>query len=229
MEGIVLMIRFFGQPKFDSQTQKLIGYEFLLREVHDGKWRLPTNFQQFDADTLSTLLCQTIQTLPQDLRLISFNLNQMQFVDPAYQPLLAQVQSKTTIQLYVELTEQPSATQMADLMQAAAGFQRLGLMVCLDDVGTGANQINLVNLLAPYVVEYKFALQNFRPTLALTSLAPRLRFWSELAQQQHKYFAVEGFESAADLTVLNQYATTILQGYYFGKPHLLALPEDSVA
>jgi EAL domain-containing protein (putative c-di-GMP-specific phosphodiesterase class I) len=224
-----MMIRFFGQPKFDRQTQQLIGYEFLLRETYHGQWRLPTNFEQFNPQTLSTLLCETIQTLPQDLVLLSFNLDQSQFVDPAFQPLLADVQAHTKIQLYVELTEQPQAAKIADLIQAAAGFQQAGLMVCLDDVGTGANQVALVQALSPYVVEYKFALQNFRPPMDLASLAPRLRFWSELAQQQHKYFAVEGFESAKDLTALNQYYTTILQGYYFGKPQLLPLPEDTAA
>ncbi|KRK33415.1 EAL domain-containing protein [Loigolactobacillus bifermentans] len=224
-----MMIRFFGQPKFDCRTQKLIGYEFLLRETYKGCWRLPTQFQQFSANTLSQLLCQTIQTLPQDLVLISFNLNQAQFVEPAFQPLLAQVQAQTKIQLYVELTEQPTATPMAALIQAAADFQQAGLKVCLDDVGTGANQLALVAALAPYVVEYKFALQNFRPAMDLASLAPRLRFWRELARRQHKAFAVEGFESAADLAALNQYAPTILQGYYFGKPRLLALPDDPAA
>lgn len=47
------------------------------------------------------------------------------------------------------------------LVSAARTYQEAGLWVCIDDVGTGDNQLSLVQALSPYVQEYKFALQNF--------------------------------------------------------------------
>ena len=154
------MIRFWGQDKYSQR--ELIGYELFLREYNDGQWRFPADFGKFTASEFAQTLVDTIGALPAGIQLVSINLDQPQFIDPQYinQLGVAQRACPDTL-IIVELTERPYNVPIAQLVTAAAAYQDLGLWVCLDDVGTGANQVDLVEALAPHVKEYKFALQNF--------------------------------------------------------------------
>lgn len=216
------MIRFFGQPKYSlSQPQTLIGYEFLLREWQEDHWQVPSDFTQFTASDIVALLDQTLAVLPTDLPLLSFNLDQAQFVDPEFVAALARLHAKRPVELVVELTEHDDHVAVDALQQAAASYVQSGLHVCLDDVGNGANKQTLVEALAPYVNEYKFALQNFRAIGTAKEALPLLKFWRDLATQADKLFTLEGIEDQSDLEIVSEYAPDVLQGYFYGKPELI--------
>ena len=216
------MIRFFGQPKYSlDEPQTLIGYEFLLREWHEDHWQVPDDFSQFQASEIVTLLDQTLAALPEDLPLLSFNLDQAQFIDPAFEEALVKLHAKRPVHLVVELTEQDDHVPLPALSQAATKYAASGLRVCVDDVGTGANNRDLVEALAPYIAEYKFALQNFRALGTTKEALPWLKFWRDLATKEHKVFALEGIEDQSDLDIVSEYAPDVLQGYYYGKPQLI--------
>lgn len=226
------MIRFFAQPKYSINTVKLIGYELFIREQADvgGNWRLPDDFSQFTPERITRLLAATLRTFPQGLSCVSFNLDQEQFVDLTYCRLLAELQAQTPIRLYVELTERQgngsAGTTLAELAHAAAAYQKAGLAVCLDDVGTGTNQYDLVNAIAPYAVEYKFALQNVRGEISGDEIHTQIKFWREMALRQGKVFALEGFEYASDSHLIPKFRPDVVQGYYYGKPHFLPIADD---
>lgn len=224
------VIRFFGQPKYSVLTQQLVGYEFFIREQQEQCWVLPEDFSVFNAQQVTTLLAATLQVLPQTLTLVSFNLDQAQFIDPEYCQRLVAVQAQTPIHIYIELTERSGAPQQSvsiqQLVQAAKRYHDAGLRVCLDDVGSGENTLQLVNALSDYTDEYKFALQNFRQDYTWPEVEAKLAKWSQLAQQQHKFFAIEGFEAADELKLAQQYHAQLTQGYYLGRPKLLALTQD---
>lgn len=226
------MIRFWGQPKYAAQNGKFIGYELFLREREgrDGQWQLPDDFGQFDAATITALLAKTCETLPKGLQLVSFNLDQAEFIDPAYIQLLAQLQAQLPFELIIELTEHGdrSATPVTReaLLQATEALAETGLHVCLDDVGTGENQLELVKALLPFTSEYKFALQNVRGSLSMDSIREQIEFWSTLARQHHKTFALEGLETSQDNVLIHDFRPDIVQGYYYGKPHALPIAAD---
>jgi EAL domain-containing protein (putative c-di-GMP-specific phosphodiesterase class I) len=224
------MIRFFGQAKYDVKTQQLVGYEFFIRVRQQQQWRLPEDFSVFKAQQVTDLLAATLKTLPQTLTLISFNLDQAQFIDPEFCQRLVAVQAQTPIHIYVELTERSGEPQqfvtVQQLVQAVKRYHDAGLHVCLDDVGSGENTIQLVNALSTNTDEYKFALQNFRDDYAWPEVLAKLKSWSQLAQQQHKVFAIEGFEAADELRLADVYHAQLAQGYYLGRPQLLSLPQD---
>ncbi|KRL39867.1 EAL domain-containing protein [Lacticaseibacillus manihotivorans] len=216
------MIRFFGQPKYALNDPKtLIGYEFLLREWHGDHWQVPSDFSQYLAADIVDLLDQTLAVLPKDLPLLSFNLDQAQFVDPAFEQALADLHLKRPVHLVVELTEHDDHVSIDALSDAASKYVASGLRVCVDDVGTGANTRALVEALAPYANEYKFALQNFRAVGTTKEALPLLKFWRDLATAQHKVFALEGVEDQNDLDIVAEYAPDVLQGYFYGKPALI--------
>lgn len=226
------MIRLWGQPKYAAATGKLAGYELFLREKQDadGNWHLPEDFSKFSAKTMAHLIAATLKTLPKDFELVSFNLDQEQFIDPQYTDLLVRVQAQLDYALVIELTERrvhgTKTIALSDLVTAAKHFTEVGLRVCLDDVGTGENQAALVDALDPYVSEYKYALQNVRGKLPLAEIAAEVAVWRKRAASAHKRFALEGFEESDDVKLIQAFAPDLVQGYYFGRPHTLPIAAD---
>ncbi|WP_461214727.1 EAL domain-containing protein [Lacticaseibacillus sp. GG6-2] len=219
------MIRFFGQPKYRyPQSDELIGYELLLREWQNGRWGVPTDFSQYSATDITELLRITLGALPATLPLISFNLDQAQFADAQFLRELTALAGELLHpeHLVVELTERDEHVASERLSQAAKQYADSGLRVCLDDVGTGANQAAMAMALLPYTVEYKFALQNFRTDDNMQVPLALLRQWHDRAVAEGKLFAIEGLEAPEDLAIADAYAPNVLQGYYFGHPALLA-------
>ena len=166
------MIRFFGQPKYSyHHPDHLIGYELLLREWQEDRWCVPNDFDQFGADAIAELLRLTLTALPDDLPLLSFNLDQRQFAAPQFIAELTRL--ATTLphpeHLAVELTERDEHIGLPQLTRAAAAYAAAGLRVCLADVGTGANQPAVALALMPYTTEYKFPLRSEQPTSELQS------------------------------------------------------------
>jgi EAL domain-containing protein (putative c-di-GMP-specific phosphodiesterase class I) len=222
------MLRYFGQAKFTDEQQK-IGYELFLREYQAGQWVFPKNFQQISATTVEKLAEETLAFLPSDTQLVSINFDQNQFVDFRYLHAIIHINrmyQQHHIRLIIELTERhyDSVTKAA-LEQAAEVYAQANVSLCLDDVSTADNDRAMADLLDRYVVQYKFALQNFAPDAVFsTDIKPSLIYWRQRAKAQHKVFAVEGFESAQDLEQIKPYHADILQGFYFAKPNLLSLP-----
>jgi len=201
------MIRFFGQPKYSTANDTL-GYEFFIRQYHQGNWVFPQNFNQFSAQQIRDLAIASIKALPKNVALVSINLDQIQFIRPDFIAGMTQVQKACyPVEVVIELTERPQKVPLSDLIDAARQYQANQLWVCLDDVGTGDNTIRLANALDPYVTEYKFALQNFR----------------QYAQIHHKFFAIEGFETKAELSIGSHYHADVMQGYYLGRPQLISI------
>ncbi|WP_461243103.1 EAL domain-containing protein [Secundilactobacillus muriivasis] len=220
------MYTFYGQPKFalaDSKTA--IGYELFIREYQGDRWTLPDDFDTITSATIETLLNKTVQKLPTTTTLLSFNLEQNQFVDPEFAAMVARIQATTSINIYTELTERknPNVTD-EQLFEAAERFERLGLLVCIDDVGTAYNTPSLVGKLDEYVDEYKFALQNLRPFKTIQAVVPQIKYWYAQASKLCKTLVIEGIESKEELEFLQQYfPCDIVQGYYLGKPSLLEI------
>lgn len=224
------MIRFLGQPVYNTGNNEMIGYELFIRELVDGELKVPADFGQVAPDAVSQLLADTIDQLPPTLTMIAFNLNQHQFVDPAYLTLLDQLQQTTQIQIEIELTEKKGtgaqSLTIGQLVAQAKKYQEVGISVCLDDVGTGENTATLVSCLTPYVIEYKFALQNVRGRKSLVQIKREIQFWRQLAASQGKLFALEGLEAPHDMSMIETYHPDLVQGYYFGKPE--PMPVNSV-
>lgn len=218
------MLCFWGQPRFSRKPFSAFGYELFLREGEPGKWRVPNDFSQFSAQQIIDLLVKTVPQLVPKIPNISINADVDQFIDPAFYQRFSQVkQLLPMINLAIELTEHPSAQRITatKLVTAAASFNQFGMRVILDDVGSGNNQLARVQLLNPYVHEYKFAIQNFRPASTLEDILPQLAYWHSLAQKNHKALTIEGVESVTDIALLSRYKIDMLQGYFLGRPKYL--------
>lgn len=226
------MIRFWGQPRFSIETHEMNGFELFIRQ-HDnvtGNWVVPKDFSVFGVEEVTTLLRKTIDVMPNGPLEVSFNLDQEQFVDDSYCQVLSAIEQQTEVSISVELTERlgngDQVINMAKLKQAARAYYEAGIPVILDDVGTGKNQTDVVNALDPYVTEYKFALQNVRDAESMTEIKAQVDFWRTLAKKHDKHFTIEGFEGPEDTRLIQLYKPNAVQGYYFGRPHVMPIAAD---
>ncbi|WP_243681177.1 EAL domain-containing protein [Lacticaseibacillus manihotivorans] len=144
------MRRFIGQSKFSGDGRRQhIGFELFAREYENGRWSLPTDFNAITATDIRRMPSEALLHLDFTTELISFNLEQRQFIDPDYVEAVALVQSRTPITLITELTERADDTvTLEQLQRGAKRFHDAGLKVCIDDVGTGSNNLDLVTALA---------------------------------------------------------------------------------
>ncbi|KRM11428.1 EAL domain-containing protein [Paucilactobacillus suebicus] len=213
---------FFGQPMFhvNKLDRGPVGYELFTRELKDGIWQLPDDFHKITSTQLERLLNETIESVPDTIQLLSFNLEPDQFINSEYIEMVARVQEKTNIKIFTELTERGVPNVTADqLYDAAKKFHGQGSLVCIDDVGTGENSPSLVMRLNPYIDQYKFAFQNFRPFTDINKVTSKLDYWYNLAQEKNKILTIEGLETQNDYDiVIKEYPCYIIQGYFTGKP-----------
>lgn len=226
-----MMIRFFGQPQFTATDHTIKGYELFLRESVDHKWVFPDDFKAFTAYETANLLVQTIRPMPKTVTSVAFNLDPDQFIDPAYQTYLPKVQELIApVRLFVELTEHPCAPKIANakLVEAAEGFKANHLYVVLDDVGTGNNTPPFAELLENNLAEYKFAMQNFRESHDPNEITKKLAYWHKMADDEHKWFVIEGFETKDELKLLKDYPADLIQGYYLDRPGLLPADDQVI-
>lgn len=216
------MYTFYEQPKYavSGLDNPPIGYELFIRQWNNNGWQLPKDFNAITSQTLRDLLYETIESMPNNVIMLSFNLEQSQFIDLKFLQMVADVQSRTDIKIFTELTERiaPGVTNQ-ELIDAGRRFHEAGLYVCIDDVGTGQNTPGLVLGMNDYINEYKFAFQNFRPFNDINEIKQKLDFWYNLAQEKGKLLAIEGLEDQKELeTVKEKYPCFVVQGYLMGKP-----------
>lgn len=226
------MIKFLGQPIYDVASGKRYGYELFIREEINHELVMPVDFSRYGATEITQLLAKTVRHLSEDIQMLAFNLDERQFIDHHFLQPLVKLQRQTSVKICIELTERLGAGEAPvaarQLVDAARSYQRAGLHVCLDDVGTGNNTAALVGLLLPYVVECKFALQNVRNWETCDQIKTELHFWRALAAKQHIQFALEGIETQPDLKWVQVFAPDLVQGYYFGMPGEMADANDSL-
>lgn len=219
-------MRFFAQEQYSPQ-RTFVGYELFLKEQVAGSWRVPRSFANLDLTELCRLIRASLISIRPDTQLLSVNLDQQQFILPVLPAALgALAREHSQLALVVELTEYEQGVDRQAIRHAAAQFLANGVQVCLDDVGCGANNLDMVNLLDPYTMEYKFALQNMTDYNERTVRAlPELRQWAQRAHSRYKRLTVEGVECEEVLQKVLPYKPDLIQGYYFAKPHLLAVNE----
>lgn len=226
------MIRLWGQAQFSIHSHKLAGYELFLREQQrpGGPWRLPENISGIAPAKMTTLLAQTMATMPASLECVTFNLDQSQFIQTPYLAQLRALKATLPFRLGIELTERHGdesvPVTVADLVAAARGYHDAGLTVCLDDVGTGENLPELVQQLDPYVSEYKYAIQNVRNKLTPPQIEAEIDTWRKRALRLGKAFTLEGLEGPEHLVLIRSFKPDVVQGYYFGTPHVMVQLTD---
>ncbi|MBI1173740.1 MAG: EAL domain-containing protein [Sideroxydans sp.] len=107
------------------------------------------------------------------------------------------------------------------LSRAVDYYRKLGCIIAIDDFGTGNSNLNRVWKIRPEIVKFDRSLvkhaANIQTRHALAGLV-------ELLQESGCMVLMEGVETEAEAVIAVQSGVDMVQGYYFARPTLAALP-----
>ena len=212
-------LEFYGQPifKLSSLEGSAIGYELKMYQRCKKQWLLEDQPLNLSVEQLEHLLITALNVIPNSVSLLSFNLAYEQFTDLRFQAMITTLQSKLFVQLVPKLTECPgSPVRGLTVVSAVEALFDAGIVICIDNVGSGNQIPGLIEALTPYVSGYKFSVQNAAGFGRDADLMDRFSFWKNKATANHKRFDVTGVESLDDVIYLKeQQACDLIQGPYF--------------
>ncbi|GAY73442.1 EAL domain-containing protein [Lentilactobacillus kosonis] len=223
------MYRYFIQPQLNRFTNSLIGYELLMKKYVGDHWEPPVRFADIPADIIADVLLETTKKLALKIGSVSVNLNRTQMMNPSISKAIAEAQDiLRPMRVNIELTEEPAdeGITVADMEPHFKVFEQRGMELCIDDVGTGENQLDRISELIPYSSEIKFALQNFDEPFTDKKIQERVKFWHQVAIDNKLRFILEGIEDQQDDEIATALEIDLRQGYYYGAPHLLRIKDD---
>ncbi|MFC6169464.1 EAL domain-containing protein [Loigolactobacillus jiayinensis] len=220
------MYKYFVQPILNKYNQTLIGYELLLKQKTENGWRPPASFTDIPPKIVAGLLFETTSQLKLKIGSLSLNLNRSQMINPdIVAALLAAQDQLRPVRIKIEITEEKTDASITNqqLIPILRQFSDHGMEISLDDVGSGRNLLAQIKQLLPYAHEIKFALQNFDGTIHDPLMQAEVIFWRNFADQHRLRFILEGIENQDDDELVDDMKIDLRQGYYYGKPHPLAV------
>lgn len=137
------------QPFVDTVTERIIGFEALLRWKHPQRgWLAPAKFipvaeasgliAQIGEWALRTA-CRDLASWPKSIR-VAVNVSPLQFVNPGLPAVITQALAGAQVEperLELEITESVFLNDVDGLDTTFAALKRIGVRLALDDFGTG--------------------------------------------------------------------------------------------
>ena len=219
------------QPKYQLQTQQLVGYEALLR-WHDAELGsiAPDVFvaiaeavnlgKQLDCWVLKNVLRQIRQWQLAGLQVapIAVNITAKHFSDPALYDYIANKLSLLALPpdcLQLEITEGVAMDNSATILENLNAFRSAGIKIAIDDFGTGYSSLSyLTSLPIDYIKIDKAFVQALDKGHNLSLVKAMLA----MAQAIDVAVIAEGIETAEQQLLLTELGCEFGQGYFYAKP-----------
>lgn len=214
------------QPIFDVISNKVVGYEMLLRSNRYPNPRELFGYaeqynQTFDLDMLSiqhafALINKHYRSL-QDLKMF-VNVLPTTMNHPEYFTNLQKLQSNLklgTSKIVFEITEDDKETEMITTQNYVRKLKSQGFLVALDDFGQGDSTIQYVQKLNPHIVKLdRYYTEGLAESFERKTLIDNMLFLLEDSSR----FIIEGIETEADLEAAKSLGVRYAQGFYLGRP-----------
>ena len=224
------------QPKFDVRSNRIVGYEILLRNKEQNPYYPALKMDNIihNKEEHKQFLVWFQEELVQLLKsfpAIQFSINfaPKQLFYPETHIFFTNMQPYVK-QLIIEITEDAplfaasiepvdSLTFDKKLHSIFASIKAKGYCIALDDVGSGMNSLDEVLKYVPYLDQIKFSIVKCaKKDLNEETLHLFLNAWQQFSEDYHLVFIVEGIEDQVTSDELKEQGILIQQGYYFGKP-----------
>jgi len=222
----------FYQPKVDINSNRIVGFEALLRWKHPtmgfinpldfvpvaeisglivpiGEWVLNTAFRQLKQWHKAGFTGLTI----------SINLSSAQLSRPGFEDVLEQALLESGLDATaaeVEITENMAMENIDTAVSVLERLKYIGVRIAMDDFGTGYSSLNYLRRLPVDTVKIDKSFVREIPdspddvTIVQTIIA--------MAQSLKLSLIVEGIENVRQLNFFRQLGVNIVQGYLFSKP-----------
>ena len=226
------------QPQVDIKTQKLIGFEALLRWYHPQKGAIPPGDFIPALENTAFMLELDYWVLNKSARFIkkfndhglldmkvSINLSAEQFLDPNLPELLKEQIIKNAIapsQVCLELTETVLVSDVARATKVMKNVREMGCLLAIDDFGTGYSSLSyLKSLPADYIkIDQSFIASMIESESDRNIVQSTISMVRKLGLN----VVAEGIETSTQLALLKDYHCHIGQGYFLSRP----IPEADI-
>ena len=210
------------QPIVDTRTQRVFGYEALLRTNEPS---LPHPGAVLDAATrlgrleelgrmIRARAAEPIANAP-DRGKLFVNLHVTDLLDPV---LLSPSSPLTPIadRVVLEITERSSLDEVKDVRSRVAALRELGFSIAVDDLGAGYAGLTSFTLLEPEIVKLDMSL--VRDVHQNSTKQKVVRSMTALAKDMGIMVVGEGVECKAERDALVDLGCDLLQGFLFARP-----------
>ncbi|WP_119309808.1 sensor domain-containing phosphodiesterase [Cohaesibacter haloalkalitolerans] len=226
------------QPFMDLQTNKVVGYEALLRWRHPSKGLLfPDVFIQIAEKTgmigvigewVLNRACKDA-ALWQDNQFVSVNLSPSQFRN---QNIVEQIKRALSIsgldpqRLEVEITENALISDFEMVNSRLRDLSTLGVSIALDDFGIGYSSLSYLAALKFDKIKIdKFFIDRIDTDSKIRKIILMI---ARLAKSIDTTIVAEGVEKSFQHDIIKELGCKVGQGYLYGKPMPLNSNKESI-
>ncbi|GAA3764658.1 putative bifunctional diguanylate cyclase/phosphodiesterase [Terriglobus aquaticus] len=225
------------QPVVDTTSNRLTGYEALLRWNHPTRGSVsPADFIPFAeqhglmieiGDWVLRTACEEASRWADELT-VSVNLSPTQFCWPNLVPRITGLLESSGLpanRLELEITETAMMNDVANAKSVLEDLRALGILVAMDDFGTGYSSLSFLRTL-PFTrikIDRSFVqdLGRTKESLAI------VRAVTGLCSSLGVATTAEGVETEEQRRILKREGCQQLQGYLLGRPALLPPAKDA--
>jgi diguanylate cyclase (GGDEF)-like protein len=225
-------LRFALQPQVDIQTQKLLGFEALIRWHHPTKGQItPDEFIPVIENSESMInlgywglkrafiILQKLDSIGIKGLKVAVNLSASQFLDPLLIPFLKEqllLYSREASQIELELTEQTVVADIQQTLDTMHQLRGLGFTFSIDDFGTGYSSLSYLRQMPVEFIKIdrSFVSMMQHNNAEMKIVSSTIAMVNKLGMQ----VIAEGIETEAQLEMLKEMQCGIGQGYLISKP-----------
>src|SRR5215204_6444808 len=216
------------QPLVNAKTQKLIGFEALIRWNHPQRGFVPPNVFIPVAEESGLMpvigewvideACRAVATWPDPIT-VALNISPKQIVMASLPNLVSEALSRWKVpgnRIELEVTEGIFLGDNGPTLDVMKRLRALGVGIALDDFGTGYSSIGYLNK----AIFHKLKIDGsfVRDCGSRPENVAIIKSIVQLAKSFRMSVTAEGVETAEDFERMRELGCDIIQGYLFGKP-----------
>jgi diguanylate cyclase (GGDEF)-like protein len=222
-------LELFYQPVIQTATERITGFEALLRWNHPIWGAMsPAHFIPIaeDAGLIAPIgewvlrtACRDLARWPESVR-VAVNLSALQFTNPALPGIVTSALASAGVKpsrLELEITERVFLSDVEGVEGAFIALKRLGVRLTLDDFGTGYSSLG-------YLKEAPFDVIKIDQSFVRGATVPGSRAGAiiasivRLAEALGMATTAEGVETADELDLVRALGCGSVQGYIYERP-----------
>jgi diguanylate cyclase (GGDEF)-like protein len=216
------------QPLINAKTQRLVGFEALIRWNHPQRGLVPPNVFIPVAEETGLMpaigewvideACRAAATWPEPIT-VALNISPKQIVTAALPNIVSEAINRHKLagnRLELEVTEGVFLGDNGSTLDVLKRLRALGVGIALDDFGTGYSSIGYLNK----AVFHKLKIDGsfVREAGSRPENVAIIQSIVQLAKSFRMSVTAEGVESAEDFERMRDLGCDTIQGYLFGKP-----------
>ncbi|MFL6860697.1 MAG: putative bifunctional diguanylate cyclase/phosphodiesterase [Sphingomicrobium sp.] len=216
------------QPLVNAKTQKLVGFEALIRWNHPQRGFVPPNVFIPVAEETGLMpvigawvideACRAAASWPEPIT-VALNISPKQIIQPNLPNLVSEALARHKLpgnRIELEVTEGVFLGDNGSTLDVLKRLRALGVGIALDDFGTGYSSIGYLNK----AVFHKLKIDGsfVREAGSRPENVAIIQSIVQLAKSFRMSITAEGVETAEDFERMRDLGCDSIQGYLFGKP-----------